>query len=80
MMNKKLSRIICERNSPKGWRFTQHKLCLISILLTAFQISVKSNSPYFVSDTTELGDTIRKTIPYSLPWDDMPIDLSFVYE
>ena len=80
MMNNKLSRINCERNSRKGWRFTKLKLCLISILLTAFQISVKSNSPYFVSDTTELGDTIRKTIPYSLPWDDMPIDLSFVYE
>jgi len=27
----------------------------------------------------EQGDTIRKTIPYTLPWDDMPIDLSFVY-
>ncbi len=26
------------------------------------------------------GDTVRNTIPYTLPWDDMPIDLSFVYD
>jgi hypothetical protein len=26
------------------------------------------------------ADTLRKTIPYTLPWDDMPIDLSFIYE
>jgi hypothetical protein len=25
------------------------------------------------------GDSISKTIPYTLPWDDMPIDLSFIY-
>lgn len=25
------------------------------------------------------NDPIRKTIPYTLPWDDMPVDLSFVY-
>ncbi|MCK9410667.1 MAG: hypothetical protein M0Q53_00105 [Prolixibacteraceae bacterium] len=24
--------------------------------------------------------SIRKTIPYTLPWDDMPIDLSFIYK
>ena len=23
---------------------------------------------------------LGKTIPYTLPWDDMPIDLSFIYE
>ena len=33
-----------------------------------------------VSDQEEQADTVRKTIPYTLPWDDMPIDLSFVYE
>jgi hypothetical protein len=26
------------------------------------------------------GDTIKKTMPYTLPWDDMPVDLSFLYE
>ncbi|MDD4108677.1 MAG: cellulase family glycosylhydrolase [Prolixibacteraceae bacterium] len=26
------------------------------------------------------SDNIRKTIPYTLPWDDMPVDLSFLYE
>lgn len=25
-------------------------------------------------------DTVKSTIPYTLPWDDMPIDLSFIYE
>ena len=43
-----------------------------STLLLAIHLSI--------SDLTEQGDTIRKTIPYTLPWDDMPIDLSFIYE
>ncbi|MDD4144569.1 MAG: hypothetical protein PHN68_08035 [Prolixibacteraceae bacterium] len=30
--------------------------------------------------TAQEGDNERKTIPYTLPWDDMPVDLSFVYE
>jgi hypothetical protein len=37
---------------------------------------------FSVSATTvvsEGNDTIRKKIPYTLPWDDMPVDLSFVY-
>jgi len=25
-------------------------------------------------------DTARKMIPYTLPWDDMPVDLSFIYK
>jgi len=29
---------------------------------------------------TEKDNLTRKTIPYTLPWDDMPIDLSFVYK
>jgi hypothetical protein len=79
-MNEKLSLGIYERNSINVLRFPQLKVCLIAILLTVIHVSVKSNSPYVNSDTTEQGDRIRKTIPYTLPWDDMPIDLSFVYE
>ena len=79
-MNEKLSLGIYERILIKVLRFPQLKVCLIAILLTVIQVSVKSNPPYVASDTTEQGDTIRKTIPYTLPWDDMPIDLSFVYE
>jgi len=52
----------------------------MTILLTVFLVSVKSKSVYITSDSTEQADTVRKTIPYTLPWDDMPIDLSFVYE
>lgn len=26
------------------------------------------------------NDTLKRTIPFTLPWDDMPIDLSFIYE
>ena len=31
------------------------------------------------ADLSAQGDPARMTIPYTLPWDDMPVDLSFVY-
>ncbi len=79
-MNKKLSLNIYVRSSRKGSLFPQLKVYLIAILLTVIYVSVKSNSPYVTSDTTEQGNKVSKTIPYTLPWDDMPIDLSFVYK
>jgi hypothetical protein len=43
--------------------------------------------PNAASDSRNTGltgasrtDTVVKAIPYTLPWDDMPIDLSFLYE
>jgi hypothetical protein len=53
---------------------------LILLLFVIFQITAKGNSFSANRDMEEPGDTIRKTIPYTLPWDDMPIDLSFIYE
>jgi hypothetical protein len=41
------------------------------------QLSGKSN---FSPTAFFQEDSIRKTIPYTLPWDDMPIDLSFIFE
>ena len=50
-------------------------LSLFFLLLMGFQLSVARTN----SNVALQGDTIKKTIPYTLPWDDMPIDLSFVY-
>jgi hypothetical protein len=47
----------------------------IVLLFLGSQLTPASNGP----EITEQWDTIRKTIPYTLPWDDMPVDLSFVY-
>ena len=55
----------------------QLKVCLIAILLSFIQISGVSKPIHI---TSLQGDTVRKTIPYILPWDDMPIDLSFIFE
>ncbi len=49
----------------------------IILLLVFFQLSATARSN---GNITQAADTIRKTIPYTLPWDNMPVDLSFVYE
>lgn len=49
------------------------------MLLLGFQQSAGGNSLINNGSVTDQGDTIRNSIPYTLPWDDMPIDLSFVY-
>ena len=56
------------------------KFTLILILALVFQLTSAGNSVNIDPDLPEQSDTIRKTIPYTLPWDDMPIDLSFIYE
>lgn len=53
---------------------------IMIFLFAAFQLTARGNSFNNNSDMSEPGDTIRRTIPYTLPWDDMPIDLSFIYE
>jgi len=63
------------RESPKISRFILLKVCLLFVFITVFRVSVNSRPFYFIE-----GDTVRKYIPYTLPWDDMPIDLSFIYE
>ncbi|MCE5345345.1 MAG: hypothetical protein LLG13_03505 [Bacteroidales bacterium] len=59
--------------------YTKKGFYIILILLMGFQLNAKGNTIYSNRDMAERGDTIRKTIPYTLPWDDMPIDLSFIY-
>lgn len=49
---------------------------LFVLMVTVFQLFAGSNYLNMV----EQEDTVRKTIPYTLPWDDMPVDLSFVYK
>jgi hypothetical protein len=56
------------------------RFSVILLILVAFQLTARGNYVNIVRDLTEQGDTVRKTIPYTLPWDDMPIDLSFVYK
>ncbi len=54
----------------------------VSLFCHLFLFAGLSADSYRINDgSTALSpeDTIRKTIPYTLPWDDMPIDLSFVY-
>jgi len=52
------------------------KFLLIFLVLILFcNCNSYSESPVLSGQ----GDSIRKTIPYTLPWDDMPVDLSFVY-
>ena len=53
---------------------------IILPLIFIFQIAAKGSSGSSDREMTERGDTTRKTIAYSLPWDDMPIDLSTLYE
>ncbi|MDY0099432.1 MAG: hypothetical protein RBR81_09530 [Bacteroidales bacterium] len=49
------------------------------LLLIIVQFTVRAGSFIADQEMSEQGDTVRKTIPYTLPWDDMPVDLSFVY-
>ena len=52
----------------------------ITVLLTAFLTGPGSTLLHnTASGDGKETDAKRKTIPYTLPWDDMPIDLSFVY-
>ncbi len=52
------------------------RMCVIGMLLVAIQLPCQSSKFFPQPDSGLKG---KKTIPYTLPWDDMPIDLSFVY-
>jgi len=51
-----------------------NKLLLSFILFSAAAIS-ESATAWGI----EVYDTLRRSIPYTLPWDDMPVDISFVF-
>ena len=52
---------------------------ILLLLFVVFQLTARGNSFNAGLNMAEQSDTMRKTIPYTLPWDDMPVDLSFVY-
>lgn len=52
---------------------------LFFVLLLFFQLHAIDNSGNRDQDLLLKGDTIKKYIPFTLPWDDMPLDLSFIY-
>lgn len=52
------------------------KFYLALALLLSFSFSLKSENSVSYAEQ----DKNPKWIPYTLPWDDMPLDLSFIYE
>ncbi len=53
------------------------KAWIIGVLLVAIQLPVQGNKLAPGPDSSLEG---KKTLPYTLPWDDMPVDLSFIYK
>lgn len=52
------------------------KFILISAFLFSFCFLIESKNSISYPDQ----DKDTKWIPYTLPWDDMPIDLSYIYK
>lgn len=52
------------------------KFYLVFTLLLSISFSVESENSVLYSEQ----DNNPRWIPYTLPWDDMPLDLSFIYE
>ncbi len=65
-MKKRLSINVAAKNSLKVLRYTQLKVCLIAILLTVSQVSVKSNPFRAASVCSEQGDTVSVNIQPNL--------------
>lgn len=61
----------------KSVAFKVRTIILLTIFLTG---TGRSSSLCASPGGGEEADSVKKTIPYTLPWDDMPIDLSFVYK
>ncbi|MGI6574092.1 MAG: hypothetical protein ACOX19_12035 [Fermentimonas sp.] len=57
-------------------RVPRVKFCLVAIILFAFCFLIEGKSSTSYPDQ----DKGSKWIPYTLPWDDMPLDLSFIYK
>ena len=53
---------------------------IIFLLISVFQMAAQGIPGNSDREMTGRGDTTRKTIAYTLPWDGMPIDLSILYE
>ncbi|RIH64723.1 hypothetical protein D1164_13885 [Mariniphaga sediminis] len=53
---------------------------VILLFLSILEINGVNNSLHSENNLNEQGGPERKSVPYTLPWDDMPIDLSFIYK
>ena len=80
IMNIKLCFNVVRKDETRKHIIINLEVSLLIFMLSVIQLTARGNYVNTVQDLAEKGDTIRKTIPYTLPWDDMPIDLSFVYE
>lgn len=56
------------------------RLRLYSTLMVLFLFSHFCNGNILPPADSGQNGNMKKTIPYTLPWDDMPIDLSFMYK
>jgi hypothetical protein len=61
------------------WLNFRKWLSVSLVIILVVQTETKADIMTSSDDSFQQGDTVRKTIPYTLPWDDMPVDLSFVY-
>ncbi len=68
-----------QKNEIAKSLYAKKGLYVILLLLMGFQLYAKGDTTNPGREMATQDDSIRKTIPYTLPWDDMPIDLSFVY-
>ncbi len=57
-------------------RVSNVKFCLVTMVLCAFCLLAEGKSSTSYPDQ----DKNSKWIPYTLPWNDMPLDLSFIYK
>lgn len=64
-------------NKAKGAIKRLFYLIPIIVISVSFTFSDEFGA---VKEQTALVDSTRKTIPYTLPWDNMPVDISFVFE
>jgi len=73
----RLQLIILPGFNSKSFSESLLRICLAIILISYISPAVSGQT---VNLTDQPENQERKTIPYTLPWDDMPIDLSFIYE
>lgn len=67
------------RNSIRVFQFFLSKAWITVLTITVFAGTGTGSLIFADSGDGTETEPIRKTVPYTLPWDDMPIDLSFVY-
>jgi len=53
---------------------------IIIFLMLISQLYAKCLTIDLCNEIAGQGDTLKNTIPYTLPWDNMPVDLSFIYK